>query len=175
MMHYTCMNCGKPIRKPYPSKKYCGVSCRDASRTSRVEEQERVFWNSVRPLEVAPELQQQLSETPDGRRAGVLIEMHAPAGAVGYRVGCRRVGAESWNHTVHWFPISRERQPALFRLKPIEDPMDVPCPAEYIVAYFDDAGRLFQSALFKLFLRSRVVRLLWSDGDRRLLLDQRPR
>lgn len=175
MMYYNCENCSKPIKKPYPSKKYCSVGCREASRKSRVEEQEQAFWNSIRLLEIPPEDEQVLSQLAEGHRAGILIQRYAPAGSVGYRVGCRKVGAEHWNFTVHWFPSPRERSPALFRLDPLESPIAIPCPNEYAVAYFNEAGRLVYPPRFKLLLRARSVNVLWSDGDRRLLLDSKPR
>ena len=103
-------------------------------------------------------------------RAGVLIRSAAPAGAVGYRVGCRRVGAETY--TVHWFPTDQQRKTRLFQLEPIEPPLDIPCPAEYIVVYFDAAGNPFDVPRFKLHLRTRAIGILWSEGDRALRLDR---
>lgn len=103
-------------------------------------------------------------------RAGVLIRSAAPAGAVGYRVGCRRVGAESY--TVHWFPTEQQRKTRLFQLDPIEPPLEIPCPAEYIVVYFDASGNSVAVPRFKLRLRTRAIGILWSEGDRWLRLDR---
>ena len=170
MMHYDCQHCNRPIKKPYPSKKYCSVGCRDNNRRERVEEQERAFWNSIQPLAISPDLSQDLSQMAAPTRAGVLIRSAAPAGAVGYRVGCRRVGAETY--TVHWFPTDQQRKTRLFQLEPIEPPLDIPCPAEYIVVYFDAAGNPFDVPRFKLHLRTRAIGILWSEGDRALRLDR---
>ena len=170
MMHYECQHCSRPIKKPYPSKKYCSVGCRDNNRRERVEEQERAFWNSIQPLAISPEVSQDLSQLAEPTRAGVLIRSAAPAGAVGYRVGCRRVGAETYS--VHWFPTDQQRKTRLFQLEPIEPPLDIPCPAEYIVVYFDAAGNPFDVPRFKLHLRTRAIGILWSEGDRALRLDR---
>ena len=86
----------------------------------------------------------------------------------GRRVGCRRIGSEAY--TVHWFPTARQRPPSLFKLNPVELPLEIPCPAEYVVVYFDASGRPFATPCFKLFLRGRVISVNWSDGDRRLLI-----
>ena len=170
MMHYECQHCSRPIKKPYPSKKYCSVGCRDNNRRERVEEQERAFWTSIQPLAISPDLSQDLSQMAEPTRAGVLIRSAAPAGAVGYRVGCRRVGAETYS--VHWFPTDQQRKTRLFQLEPIEPPLDIPCPAEYIVVYFDAAGNPFDVPRFKLHLRTRAIGILWSEGDRALRLDR---
>jgi hypothetical protein len=170
MMYYNCQHCNKPIKKPYPSKKYCSVGCRDNNRRERVEEQERSFWNSIPPLAISPDVSQELSQLPEPTRAGVLIRGAAPAGAVGYRVGCRRVGAETY--TVHWFPTERQRRTRLFKLEPIEPPFEIPCPAEYIVVYFDASGNPLDVPRFKLTLRARLIGILWSEGDRSLRLDR---
>jgi hypothetical protein len=169
-MHYDCQHCNRPIKKPYPSKKYCSVGCRDNNRRERVEEQERAFWNSIQPLAISPDVSQDLSQMAEPARAGVLIRSAAPAGAVGYRVGCRRGGAETY--TVHWFPTDEQRKTRMFQLEPIEPPLDIPCPAEYIVVYFDAAGNPFDVPRFKLHLRTRAIGILWSDGDRALRLDR---
>lgn len=174
MMYYNCEYCNKPIKKPYPSKKFCSVGCRENSRKARVEEQELAFWNSVPPLVIPTEGNPALWQMEEGARAGVLIQQMAPSGSVGYRVGCRRVGADTY--TVHWFPTARQRQSCLFRLNPLEAPMEIPCPAEYAVAYFNSTGQLIEAPRFKMTLRARVIGgILWSDGDRRLLLDKVPR
>jgi hypothetical protein len=106
----------------------------------------------------------------DAARAGHIIRNMAPDGAVGYRVGCRRVGADAY--TVHWFPTGRQRQTRLFLLSPPEALMEIPCPAEYAVAYFGAAGNLLEPPRFKLALRMRAIGILWHEGDRRLLLDR---
>ncbi len=168
MMYYNCDRCNRPIKKPYPSKKYCSVACRDISQKLRIEEQELQFWNSIKPLAVTEEEQQVLNQMDPAPRAGLVIERMTPAGAVGYRVGCRRIGSEAY--TVHWFPTARQRPSSLFKLNPIELPLHIPCPAEYVVVYFDAGGRPFASPCYKLFLRSRVISVNWSDGDRRLLI-----
>jgi len=170
MMHYNCHHCSRPIKKPYPSKKYCSVGCRDNNRRERVEEQERAFWTSIQPLAISPDVSQELSQLPEPTRAGVLIRGAAPAGVVGYRVGCRRVGAETY--TVHWFPTEQQRKTRLFQLEPIEPPLEIPCPAEYIVMYFDASGNLVDVPRFKLHLRTRAIGILWSEGDRWLRLDR---
>lgn len=170
-MYYNCEHCNKPIKKPYPSKKFCSVHCRDTSRKERVEEQELAFWNSIRPLVIPEDAPKEFWELPEAARPGYLIRSMAPPGAVGYRVGCRRVGAETY--TVHWFPTERQRKTCLFQVGPPEAPMDIPCPAEYVVAYFDAAGNLVEAPRFKLLLRARIFNgVLWSEGDRRLLLDR---
>ena len=168
MMYYNCQHCSKPIKKPYPSKKYCCVGCRDNNRRERVEEQELTFWNGIRPI-VAPADPPHATEA---ERAGYLIRSVAPVGTFGYRVGCRRVGAETY--TVHWFPTRQQRNICLFELDPIEAPIDIPCPAEYVVAYFDAMGNLVDVPRYKLNLRARVIGILWSEGDRRLLLNPMP-
>ncbi len=170
MMYYACQHCNKSIKKPYPSKKYCSVGCRDNNRRERVEEQEIAFWNSIPPLAISPDASPELSQLPEPTRAGVLIHSAAPAGAVGYRVGCRRVGAETY--TVHWFPTERQRRTRLFQLEPIEPPFEIPCPAEYIVVYFDASGNPLELPRFKLTLRARLIGILWSEGDRWLRLDR---
>ena len=170
MMYYSCQHCNKPIKKPYPSKKYCSVGCRDNNRKERVEEQELAFWNSIQPVAIPPDTTPELRQMPEAPRAGYLIRSLAPTGAVGYRVGCRRVGAEAY--TVHWFPTAQQRKTSLFQLDPIEAPLDIPCPAEYVVAYFDAAGNLVDVPHFKLTLRVRAIGILWSEGDRRLTLDR---
>ena len=170
MMYYNCQHCNKPIKKPYPSKKYCSVGCRDNNRRERVEEQELAFWNSIPPLAISPDVSQELSQMSEPTRAGVLIRSAAPVGAVGYRVGCRRVGAETY--TVHWFPTERQRRTRLFQLEPIEPPFEIPCPAEYIVVYFDASGNPVDVPRFKLTLRARLIGILWSEGDRSLRLDR---
>jgi hypothetical protein len=131
----------------------------------RVEEQEIQFWNSIKPLVVTADEQQVLDQMDPAPRAGLVIERMAPSGAVGYRVGCRRIGSEAY--TVHWFPTARQRPPSLFKLNPVELPLEIPCPAEYVVVYFDASGRPFATPCFKLFLRGRVISVNWSDGDRR--------
>ena len=160
MMYYNCQHCNKPIKKPYPSKKYCRVGCRDNNRRERVEEQELAFWNSIPPLAISPDASPELLQMPEPTRADVLIRSAAPAGAVGYRVGCRRVGAETY--TVHWFPTERQRRTRLFQLEPIEPPFEIPCPAEYIVVYFDASGNPLDVPRFKLTLRARLIGILWS-------------
>ena len=170
MMFYNCQHCSKPIKKPYPSKKYCSVGCRDNNRRERVEEQELEFWNSIPPLAISPDASQELSQVPEPTRAGIFIRSAAPAGAVGYRVGCRRVGAETY--TVHWFPTERQRRTRLFQMEPIEPPCEIPCPAEYIVVYFDASGDPLDVPRFKLTLRARLIGILWSEGDRSLRLDR---
>ena len=170
MMFYNCQHCSKPIKKPYPSKKYCSVGCRDNNRRERVEAQELAFWNSIGPLVIPPDAPPELWQMPEPQRVGFLIRSAAPAGAVGYRVGCRRVGAETY--TVHWFPTERQRKTRLFQLEPLEPPVDIPCPAEYIVAYFDASGNLVDIPRFKLHLRARAMDILWSDGDRWLRVDR---
>ena len=92
MMYYYCERCNRAIKKPYPSKKYCSVGCRENSRQLRVEEQEIQFWNSIKPLVVTADEQQVLDQMDPAPRAGLVIERMAPSGAVGYRVGCRRIG-----------------------------------------------------------------------------------
>ena len=173
MMYYNCQHCNRAIKKPYPSKKYCSVGCRDNNRRERVEEQELAFWNSIQPLAIPAAAAQEFWQMSEAARAGFLIRGVAPAGAVGYRVGCRRVGADTF--TVHWFPTQRQRKTRLFQLDPIEVPLDIPCPAEYVVAYFDAAENLVEGPRFKLNLRVRDVGILWSEGDRRLLLERTPR
>ena len=172
MMYYYCERCNRAIKKPYPSKKYCSVGCRENSRQLRVEEQEIQFWNSIKPLVVTADEQQVLDQMDPAPRAGLVIERMAPSGAVGYRVGCRRIGSEAY--TVHWFPTARPRPPSLFKLNPVELPLEIPCPAEYVVVYFDASGRPFATPCFKLFLRGRVISVNWSDGDRRLLIHRSP-
>lgn len=120
MKYYNFQHCSKPIKRPYHSNKYCSVGCRDNNRRERVEEQELALWNSIRPLAISPDASQELWQMPEPTRAGVLIRSAAPAGAVGHRVGCRRVGAETY--TVHWFPTERQRKTRLFQLDPIEPP-----------------------------------------------------
>lgn len=66
-------------------------------------------------------------------RAGLGIERMAPARAVGCRVACRRIGSEVY--TVHWFPTARQRPSSLFKLNPVELPLEIPCSAEYVVVY----------------------------------------
>jgi hypothetical protein len=171
MMYYNCQLCRRAIKKPYPSKKYCSVGCRENSRKERVEEQELSFWNSVKQVAVLAADHEVLDEATAGSRASSLVQQMGPVGAVGYRVGCRRIGADT--NTVHWFPTARQRPSRLFSMN--EGPYEIPCPAEYIVAYFDAAGRLIEGSLYKVFLRQRVVGVLWSDGDRRLQLDSSSR
>ena len=170
MMYYNCEHCQKPIKKPYPSKKYCSVHCRENNRKERVEEQEVAFWSSLQRLVIPPDAPRELWEMAEAVRAGHIIRNMAPDGAVGYRVGCRRVGAEAY--TVHWFPTGRQRATRLFLLNPPEAPMEIPCPAEYAVAYFGAAGNLLEPPRFKLTLRMRAIGILWHEGDRRLLLDR---
>ena len=169
-MYYNCQHCSKLIKKPYPSKKYCSVGCRDNNRRERVEEQELAFWNSIPPLAISPDDSPELLALSEPVRAGVRIRSAAPAGTVGYRVGCRRVGAETY--TVHWFPTERQRRTRLFQMEPIEPPCEIPCPAEYIVVYFDASGNPLDVPRFKLRLRARVIGILWSEGDRWLRLDR---
>lgn len=168
MMYYNCELCNRPIKKPYPSKKYCSIGCRENSRKARVEEQEAQFWNSIEPVAITPADSQTLGQMEPGPRAGLVIERMAPAGAVGYRVGCRRIGSEAY--TVHWFPTARQRPSSLFKLNPVEVPIEIPCPTLYVVVYFDAAGGPIPAAQFKLLLRARAVGVNWSDGDRRLLI-----
>ncbi|MFO0573860.1 MAG: hypothetical protein U1A78_07685 [Polyangia bacterium] len=170
MMYYNCEHCKKPIKKPYPSKKYCSVNCRENNRKERVEEQELAFWNSLQPLVIPLDAPRELWEMAEAVRAAHLIRNMAPDGAVGYRVGCRRVGAETY--TVHWFPTEQQRQTRLFLLNPPEAPMEIPCPAEYAVAYFGAIGNLLEPPRFKLTLRARAIGILWSEGDRKLLLQR---
>ena len=170
MMYYNCQHCSNLIKKPYPSKKYCSVGCRDNNRRERVEEQELEFWNSIPPLPISPDASSEFFQMSDPARACFLIRGAAPEGAVGYRVGCRRVGAETY--TVHWFPTARQRRTRLFQMEPIEPPCDIPCPAEYIVVYFDASGNPLDVPRFKLRLRARVIGILWSEGDRWLRLDR---
>ena len=173
MMYYVCELCRRPIKKPYPSKKYCSIGCRENSRKARVEEQEAQFWNSIEPVALTPADQQKLEQLEPGPRAGRVIERMAPAGAVGYRVGCRRIGADAY--TVHWFPTARQRPSSMFKLNPVELPIEIPCPTVYAVIYFDAAARQIHTAYFKLLLRAYVVGVNWSDGDRRLLIDRAAR
>src|SRR5690349_6117915 len=129
MMYYNCDLCNRPIKKPYPSKKFCSVSCRETSRKARIEEQEALFWNGLRPLSITPEDQHILDQMEPTQRTATVIERMAPPGAVGYRVGCRRIGSDAY--TVHWFPTARQRPSCLFLLNPIEVPLEIPCPTEY--------------------------------------------
>ena len=170
MMYYASQHCNKSIQHPYPSNKYCSVGCRDNNRRERVEEQELAFWNSIPPLAMSPDASLELSQVPEPKRAGIFIRSAAPADAVGYRVGCRRVGAETY--TVHWFPTEKQRKTRLFQLEPIEPPFEIPCPAEYIVVYFDASGNPLDIPRFKLTLRARLIGILWSEGDRWLRLDR---
>jgi len=43
------------------------------------------------------------------------------------------------------------------------------------VAYFGATGNLLEHPRFKLTLRARAIGILWSEGDRKLLLDRSPR
>ena len=170
MMFYECGHCHRPIKKPYPSKKFCSVTCRENNRKERIEEQELALWNSLEPLFITTEALREFRDMSEAARAGQLIRNMAPDGAVGYRVGCRRVGSEAC--TVHWFPTEQQRQTRVFLLNPPEAPIEIPCPAEYAVAYFGAAGNLLEPPRFKLTLRMRAIGILWHEGDRRLVLDR---
>ena len=166
-----CENC----RTSFPWKKhkrYCSDKCADDAAAARVSEKSQTMMK----LPVARLTRQMFDKIMQSRsfpppdEVHMLIDAHAPAGAIGYRLGCTQPVGGGKYPRIRWFPSQMHRRPALFSLMPFEDP-EVPFPYYYVVAYFDANHVLIREPWMCVGIETATSSRPWSAGDRNLKID----
>ncbi len=167
----TCEKCGRS----YPWKKhkrYCSEECAKKAAAARVSQRSRELMElpiaQMTPSMV--EVAQKLKGDPRQIETMVMIVCNAPPNAVGYRVGCLQPDGGGENPRIRWFPSQVYKRPAIFSLKPFEDPK-VPFPYYYTVAYFDEYFVLTHTPYVSVGIEVANSSRPWSAGDRNLKID----
>ena len=167
----TCAKCGRS----YPWKKhkrYCSEECADKAAAARVSQRSRELMNL--PIgQFTPEMEKVIFQSQGDLRlvsTMVMIRSCAPRDAVGYRVGCMQPDGGGEYPRIRWFPSQIYKRPALFSLKPFEDP-EVPFPYYYVVAYFDANHVLIREPWMCVGIETATSSRPWSAGDRSLKID----
>lgn len=167
----TCEKCGRS----YPWKKhkrYCSEECAKKAAAARVSQRSRELVQlpiaQMTPSMV--EVAQKLKGDPRQIETMVMIVCNAPPNAVGYRVGCLQPDGGGENPRIRWFPSQLYKRPAIFSLKPFEDPV-VPFPYYYSVAYFDEYSVLTHNPSVSVGIEVANSSRPWSAGDRNLKIE----
>lgn len=150
-----------------PHKIVCSDACRrEKSLKKKAASQEHL---TDLPLADLPRIiDKELDELTDPLQ--IMIRSNAPPGAVAFRLGCfssmRRRGRYL---SLRWFPFYPYRSPPVYLLKKWEKPR-LPCPGEYVLAYFDSENRLIYEPQCNVYVRDPIVDFVWSRGDANLLV-----
>lgn len=164
-MKAQCVRCMR-VFEPKQNQKWCSAECRSKASYERQESTSRIFWESIAPAALSPEI----ASLDERQRIPVLLASQAPPNTRGYRVGAPNRFTPEAKQYLRWFPSAEQQWPALFTLDPFQFPR-VPASGIYIVAYFSPEGHIHQGASFKMLIPFFEPRVKWSRGDRKLLLE----
>lgn len=169
-----CENC----RTSFPWKKhkrYCSDKCSDDAAASRASEKSQTMMK----LPVARLTRQMFDQIMQSRsfpppdEVHMLIDAHAPAGAIGYRLGCTQPVGGGKYPRIRWFPAPVLDRFPIYKLEPFESP-SVPIPLDYVVAYFDAQHRVIAEPFMRVSVPYINPKLNWSSGDRNLKVNPPP-
>ena len=112
-------------------------------------------------------LQELMQSADRPEELALLLTGYAPAGAIGYRVGCTQPVGGGKFPCIRWFPSSVAKRVPIYKLEPFESP-SVPIPWDYVVAYFDAHNRVIGEPVMRVKILYFNPKLNWSTGDRNL-------
>ena len=158
---------------PSAGQVYCSMLCRQKARKFKLYEESSAFERL--PIYLFPPEQEdalvKLGGSIPQNRVQILLHFYAPAGAVGFRLGCSNRKPRAKFPQVHWFPTISSRTPAMFLLGEGYEHPHLPYPGIYIVAYFSSDGHLIGDPTSRIAVEAPIPpHVRWSHGDENIHL-----
>jgi hypothetical protein len=162
------MNCLK-CRSPFlwnKRKQYCSDKCANDAAAARASKSSLAMME-LPVAQLTAVMLEDLRQSDPPEALFLLLNQAAPAGAVGYRLGCTQPVGGGKYPCIRWFPPSVSKRIPIYKLDPLEPP-SVPIPWDYVVAYFDAQHRLIGQPSIRVSIPYFNPKLSWSTGDRNL-------